>query len=456
MVKITRKTERLIWLLSLVILAAFFTTVYVDRIVKANDEIYEHAKTFNQILGIIKNDYVDEMEGKTLMYGAIDGMLKSLNDPYTRFMRPKDFKEMKEETTGKFGGIGIYITIRDEQLMVQSPIPDTPAAKAGLKAYDHIVRIDGSSTKGITIEEAMNKLRGDPGSKVKVSILRQGVTEPIDFTITRDVIKIQSVVTKKMEDKNLAYIRIRQFGEETSTDLEKMMKDYEKQKVKGLILDLRGNPGGLLTAAWKVSDLFLTKGMIVYTKGRIPESMQEFTADSIDYMSETPVVVLVDNGSASASEIVTGALKDNKRATIVGEKTFGKGVVQTVRPLSQDTALSFTTAKYYTPSGVCIHGIGIQPDVEVKVPVLTEDQLKAIRKLFDGKHIDAFLKQTPAPSKADLESFQTQLKAKEINLDADTIRKLVRAEMNRDKDMVYDLDEDIQLQKAVEILTTKR
>jgi carboxyl-terminal processing protease len=455
MVKITRKTERLIWLLSMVILVAFFTTVYLERIVKANDEIYEHVKTFNQILGIIKNDYVDELDGKTLMYGAIDGMLKSLNDPYTRFMRPKDFKEMKEETSGKFGGIGIYITIRDEQLMVQSPIPDTPAAKAGLKAYDYIVRIDGASTKGITIEEAMNKLRGEPGSKVKVSILRQGVTDPIDFTITRDVIKIQSVVTKKMEDKNLAYIRIRQFGEETASDLEKMLKEYEKQKVKGLILDLRGNPGGLLTAAWKVSDLFLTKGMIVSTRGRIPESMQEFTADSIDYLSGTPMVVLVDNGSASASEIVTGALKDNKRATIVGEKTFGKGVVQTVRPLSQDTALSFTTAKYYTPSGVCIHGIGIQPDVEVKVPVLTEEQLKAIRKLFDGKYIDAFLKQVPAPTKADLENFQVQLKAKEISLDADTLRKLVRAEMNRDKDLVYDLEEDIQLQKAVEILASK-
>ncbi len=456
MIRITRKTERLIWLFTIVIIIAFSTTVYFDRVAKANDEIYEHVKTFNTILSIIKNEYVDESEGKTLMYGAIDGMLKSLNDPYTRYMRPKDFKEMKEETTGKFGGIGIYITIRDDQLMVQSPIPDTPAARAGLKAYDRIIRIDGNATKGITIEDAMNKLRGSVGTKVKVTVTRESVSEPIDFSITRDEIKIQSVVTKKIEEKNLAYIRIRQFGEETAMDLEKMLKDYEKQKVAGLILDLRGNPGGLLTAAWKVSDLFLNKGLIVYTKGRIPESIQEFNASSIEYIPNTPMVILVDNGSASASEIVTGALKDNKRATIVGEKTFGKGVVQTVKPLSKDTALSYTTAKYYTPSGVCIHGIGIQPDIEVKMPALTEDQLKAIKKLYDAKLIEGFAKLHPAPTKEDLSGFHLQVKEKGIELDADTLRKLVRLEVNRDKDLVYDLEEDIQLQKAVEVLTTRK
>ncbi len=456
MIMISRKTERLMWVLVIVLVIAFSGTLYYNRVAKAEDELYEYLKTYNQILSIIKNEYVDVTEGKNLVYGSIDGMLKTLNDPYTRFMRPKDFKEMQEETTGKFGGLGIYITIRDDQLMVQSPIPDTPASRAGLKPYDHIVKIDGTATKGISIEDAMNKLRGPIGTKVKVTVVRQGLKEPLDFTMVRDEIKIKSVVSQKMDDKNLGYIRIKQFGEETAPDLEKFLKEYEKQKIAGLILDLRGNPGGLLTAAEKVSDLFLENGMIVSTKGRIPESIMEYKADSIDYLHGIPIVILVDSGSASASEIVTGALKDNKRATIVGEKTFGKGVVQTVKPLSKDTAISFTTAKYYTPSGVCIHGVGIQPDIEVKIPVLTEDQLKAIKLIFDGKLVETFVKTRPAPGKEDIIGFQKELKEKKIDLDYDTLRRLVKIEVNRDKEIIYDIEDDPQLKKAVDVLIMKK
>jgi carboxyl-terminal processing protease len=438
------------------------------------EDIFGKLSIFNQCLNFVRERAVPRQDDEKLIYAAIDGMVWQLRitnpanpegdpDPFTHFLRPRDFKDLQVETTGKFGGLGIYITIRDDKLMVQSPIPDTPASRAGLKAYDWIQKIDGESTKGLVIEDAMGKLRGVPGTRVTVSIMRDGFADPVDYTLVREVIKIESVVAKVMDPGNYGYIRIKQFGETTASDLENVLKDYSSRNLDGLILDLRGNPGGLLVAAWKIADMFLTSGLVVYTKGRTRESDQEFPADAFEYLGGMPMVVLVDRGSASASEIVTGALKDDKRATVVGERTFGKGIVQTVKQLDEGTAVSFTTAKYYTPSGVCIHGIGIEPNIEVKAPALTDEQVKSIQKVLDGRFVENFvradpelLKRDPAAVAEKVRGLQDEIRAKGIEIDASLLARLVKIEAYRSDEFVYDLDTDVQLQRAVQFLKEKK
>jgi len=453
---ISRKKERLIWIIVVALAIAISFTGYFSYKVKADSDLYKNLRIFNQILSYIKTEYVTKEDSEKLINGAIDGMLKTLNDPYTRYMRKDAYKEMEVTTKGKFGGLGIYITIRDKQLTIISPIPDTPAYKAGLKAYDKIVKIGDKSTADMSINDAVNLMRGKVGTKVTISIMRKGLKKPVDYTLTRDIIKIKSVVGKKMDEANLGYVRIKQFGEDTATDLRDYLKKFETDKVQGVILDLRGNPGGLLIAADKVADLFLDQGLIVYTKGRIKENDMKFTASPIDYCHNLPVVILVNGGSASASEIVTGALKDNKRAVVIGEKTFGKGIVQTVKPITKNSALSFTTAKYYTPSGVCIHGIGIQPDIEVKVPELSEEEIQTIQKIFKNKYIENFVKTHPAYTKKDVEQLQTDLKDKKLPLNFKILNRLVKLEKNKDKEIIYDLEDDIQLQRAVDVLKTSK
>ena len=326
-----------------------------SRVSAALDKnIYKNLKTFNEILRMVEKNYVEEMDSKTLIDGAINGMMKSL-DPHSSYMTADMYKELEVETRGSFGGIGIEITIRKDVLTVVSPIEDTPAFQAGVKAGDQIVRIDGKSTKDITIMDAVKKLRGLKDSKVTITIMRENMPKPKDIVLTRGIIKIRSIKSKIFDD-NIGYIRIASFQEKTVDDLKKTIEEVNGKvhTPKGLILDLRNNPGGLLNQAVAVSDVFMKSGVIVTTKGRVKSMETVSMARDDGYEPTCPIVVLVNEGSASAAEILSGALQDNGKALIVGTQKFGKGSVQTVIPLEDGSALKLTTAKYYTPKGLSL------------------------------------------------------------------------------------------------------
>jgi carboxyl-terminal processing protease len=334
--------------------------------------IYKGLKTFNEVLDMVQKNYVDEVESSTLIQGAINGMVKSL-DPHSAFMTPDLYKELEVETQGAFGGIGIEITILKDVLTIVSPIEDTPAFVAGLKSGDQILRIDGKSTKDITIMEAVKKLRGPKDTKVTVTIMREKMPAPKDIVLTRAIIQIKSVKVKYFDD--IGYIRIAAFQERTADDLNKALKDIGKKlnPMKGLVLDLRNDPGGLLNQAIEVSDVFLKSGTIVSTRGRTKNMETKATAKDNGNELTCPIVVLVNEGTASAAEIVAGALQDNGRALIMGTQTFGKASVQTVIPLEDGSALKLTTARYYTPKGRSIQAEGIKPDIIVKYMKPKED-----------------------------------------------------------------------------------
>jgi carboxyl-terminal processing protease len=328
---------------------------------------YEQLRLFTEVLSIVQNQYVDETQPKELIYSAIKGTLRGL-DPHSSFLEPESYKEMQVETSGSFGGLGIEITLRDDILTVVSPIDGTPAHKAGLQPGDRIVKIDGLSTKDMQLTDAVKRMRGKPGTKVTISVAREGWSEPHDFSIVREQIRIQSVRNHDLEG-GIAYIKLRQFQEQTANDLESALEKITKNGMKALILDLRNNPGGLLTAAVEVSEKFIEDGkLVVYTEGRIRNQNMRFSAHSKQPHTELPMVILVNQGSASASEIVAGALQDHGRAVVVGNQTFGKGSVQTIIPLSDGSGLRLTTAKYFTPKGRQIHGKGLAPDIIVEMP----------------------------------------------------------------------------------------
>lgn len=330
---------------------------------KGPQDPYEALKLFSQVLELVEDNYVKPVTTKELVYGAIKGMLSNL-DPHSSFLTPDDYKELQIETKGSFTGIGIEITIKDGFLTVVAPIEGTPAWKAGLKSGDRIIKINGKSTKGMNLIQAVKLLRGPKGTKVTITIFREGFKAPKDITLVRDVIPIKSVRYRMLEPK-YGYVRISSFQEKTVSELRTALADLEKHHLKGLILDLRNNPGGLLDAAVGVADEFLDQGLIVYTKGRRKDQNFKFEAHPNTRKHAYPLVVLVNAGSASASEIVAGALQDNHRAVIVGTRTFGKGSVQTIIPLPDGSAVRLTTAQYFTPSGRSIQAEGIEPDVEI-------------------------------------------------------------------------------------------
>jgi carboxyl-terminal processing protease len=330
------------------------------------DDLYKEMELFSDAVSIIRTDYTEEKKSKELIYGALKGMLASL-DPYSQFMDPDTYNEMKVETEGEFGGIGIEITLKDDLLTIISPIDDTPAYKAGLKAGDKIVKIDGSVTKDLTLIDAVKKLRGKPGTDVNIIILRESEKKLLEFTITRAVIKIASIKKAEILEPGIGYIRLSEFQENTPKDLSEALKKLEAENLKGLVIDLRNNPGGLLDVAVDVGGKFIQEGkVIVSTKGRVEAQNLEFKSRNKNNHLDYPMVVLVNGGSASASEIVAGALQDYKRALVIGTKTFGKGSVQTVVPMSDGSAIRLTTSKYFTPKGRSIHGEGIIPDIIVE------------------------------------------------------------------------------------------
>jgi carboxyl-terminal processing protease len=334
----------------------------------------EELRTFAEVMDRIKAAYVEPVDDKTLLENAIKGMLSNL-DPHSAYLEPEAFAELQESTSGEFGGLGIEVGTEDGFIKVVSPIDDTPASKAGIQPGDLIVKIDGQPTKGLSLMEAVDKMRGKAGSKINLTLVREG-GRPFDVELTRAVIKVKSVKSQLLED-GYGLIRITQFqvntGEEVGKALAKLRKDNGK-KLRGLVLDLRNNPGGVLQAAVEVSDHFLKKGLIVYTEGRIANSELRFNADPADASEGVPLVVLINGGSASASEIVAGALQDHKRGVLMGTDSFGKGSVQTVLPLNNDRALKLTTALYFTPNGRSIQAQGIVPDIEVARAKLTREE----------------------------------------------------------------------------------
>lgn len=346
-------------------------------------ETYEELKTFSDVLNQIQRHYVDETKPKDLIQGAIRGMLSTL-DPHSAYMTPEMYKEMQVETRGEFGGVGIQIGVKDNRLAVIAPIEGTPAYRAGIKAGDFIVKVNDETTKDLTLMDAVQKMRGPKGTKVNLTIQRDGAADPLVFTLVRDTIKIESVKSKVID--NLGYVRLTQFQEATGKDLSRAIRQFRDQKVQGTILDLRNNPGGLLTAAVDVSEQFLPGGkLVVYTKSREGKK-DEWVSKSRDQMEDLPMIVLVNEGSASASEIVAGALQDWGRAVIIGTTSFGKGSVQTILPLGDGSGLRLTTAKYYTPKGRSIQSTGITPDIVVKLtPAAPAKEAKAGEKDADAK-----------------------------------------------------------------------
>jgi carboxyl-terminal processing protease len=327
---------------------------------------YESLEVFTNILSIVKKNYVEDVETKNLVNGAINGMLNAL-DPHSAYLTPELYKDLQMDTQGRFGGLGIEITVKGGFLTVVSPIEDTPAAKAGIKPGDQIFKIEEEFTKDMSLVEAVKRMRGPKGTKITISIKREGVPELVNFTLVRDTIRVQSVRSRALE-QGYGYVRLAQFQERSDRDLQRALEKLaaEKGGLKGLVLDLRNNPGGLLTQAVRVADLFLDSGLIVYTDGRIESQKQKYTAQKDGSWMDFPIVVLVNGGSASASEIVAGALQDHKRAVVLGTKTFGKGSVQTILPLDDNSALRLTTARYFTPKGRSIQAQGIVPDIIVE------------------------------------------------------------------------------------------
>jgi len=321
-------------------------------------------RNFSDIFARIKTDYVEDVDDKTLLENAIRGMLTGL-DPHSTYLNPDEYKELKIGTTGKFGGLGIQVGMEDGFVKVISPIDDTPAYRAGLEAGDLIIRLNEKSVKGMTLNDAVKIMRGDPGTDITLTVIREGADRPLPFTVTRDIISVKSVKSRILEP-DYGYIRISNFQSKTARDLVSeisKLKKENKNELKGLVLDLRNNPGGVLSAAADVSDAFINDGKLVYTKGRINNSEFEFNAKPGDIMNGLPLVVLINGGSASASEIVAGALQDHKRAIVMGSKSFGKGSVQTIQELRSGGAVKITTARYFTPSGRSIQGEGITPDI---------------------------------------------------------------------------------------------
>jgi len=437
------------WKLWLAVIAAviFWTigTGFDRQLAAENEETYEGLKLFSEVIELIQKNYVDEVDSKELIEKAVQGMVRSL-DPHSALLPPEAFEDLSIDTKGEFSGIGIHITMRDGFVTVISPIEGTPAYDAGIQAMDRIVRVDD---KEVTeLREAVNMMRGPKGSSVKVTIMREGVADPIEFNLVRDVIPIESVRASKLKP-GYAYIRLTNFNSNTVDDLKAALKEIESgpQPLKGLILDLRDNGGGLLDQSIKVADLFLDKGVILSIKGRQPGNVKEFSATPNDVVRDYPIVILINGGSASASEIVVGALQDHHRALVLGTTTFGKGSVQTVETLREGYGLKLTIARYYTPSGRSIQAKGIEPDIVVRKRFLDESELQneedaRLKEKDLRNHLEAFPQE-------ELESPPEKQSDPEDELQQQRLLEMQHGPLTPEK-----LRLDYQVQRALEILVS--
>jgi carboxyl-terminal processing protease len=415
-------------LLAAVFFVGFLAGAQGDKVVKnaEGQEAYEYLKTYSDVIDIVKKNYVDNVKERDLIYAAIKGMVESL-DPHSSFLTPEMYKDMQTETKGQFGGIGIEITVKDGFPTVITAIEDTPAFKAGLKSADVIVKIDSKPTKNMSLVDVVKLIRGQKGKTVTLTVMRQGFSLPKDFQVTREVIMVKSIKYRMIDDR-YGYIRLTQFQERTAKDLDNAIRELQKTAkggLKGILLDLRNNPGGLLDQAVDVSDKFISDGLITYIEGRKPEQKAKFPAHkrSDDYIG--PLVVLVNEGSASGSEIVAGALQDSKRAVIVGMKTFGKGSVQTIMPLGDGSAVRLTTARYYTPSGRSIQADGINPDIVIENDYTKRkgEKFTAVKEKDLDKHLEGAKKiEESKPEESKPEDPETSLNPDPAKADGDDLQ----------------------------------
>jgi len=400
----------------------------------------EELRAFTEVFGRVKSDYVEPVEDKDLLEHAIKGMLSGL-DPHSAYLNSEECKEMRIGTDGKFGGLGIEVSMENGFVKVISPIDDTPAQRAGVQSGDVIVRLDDTPVKGMTLNEAVKIMRGEPGTDILLTVIREGEEGPLKITITRDIIRIKSVRGRTL-DPGYGYIRISQFQSATGTSMRKQLSELKKEnggELKGLVLDLRNNPGGVLNASVSVADAFVSKGKIVYTEGRVKDSLLTFNASPNDLLKGAPIVVLVNGGSASASEIVAGALQDHHRAIIMGTKTFGKGSVQTIMPMNNGAALKITTARYFTPSGRSIQAEGIEPDINVEqleVSKKGDAKLQGLREADLRDHLENGNGEDP--DKADAKNKEK--------------KKVGKTDEKEDIKQDYQLNEALNLLKGVNIV----
>ena len=418
---------------------------------------FDELRTFTEIFGRIKKDYVEPVSDKKLLEDAIRGMLTGL-DPHSTYLDQEQYNELKVGTTGQFGGLGIEVTMENGFVKVVSPIDDTPAQRAGIRAGDMIIRLDEKPVKGMTLTEAVKIMRGEPGSEITLTIVREGADAPLKFTLTRDVIRVQSVKSRMLEP-GYGYVRVSSFQAKTGQalrDAVAQLKKQSKDDLKGIVLDLRNNPGGVLNAAVDVSDAFLESGLIVYTEGRLQDSEMKFSASPDDILDGAPIVVLINSGSASASEIVAGALQDHRRAVVIGEKSFGKGSVQTILPTSNGGAVKLTTARYYTPSGRSIQAEGIEPDIRLaryKLQSMEAPAFTPVKEADLSRHLQNGHGKDNKDKRNEDEKKSLEQIEREIDKDLDN-ENISDEDIDGVKD--YHLHEALNLLKGISIMSMAR
>lgn len=454
------KRERFLWI-GLTSILLFLLIFPFERIKAFSKDAEKFLQVFHEVISYMESDYVDSFEERKIFIGAIRGALNSLNDPPTRFLDENEFKELQDETRGAFGGLGVEVTYSDGSILIVAPIDDTPAKRAGLMPQDRIIEINGTPTKNMTMTDAIKIMRGEVGTNVTIKIKRPTEKDPFTLTLTRELIQMHYVKTEFMEKERIGYLRLSQFmgAENTTKEFKEAMDNFMKKNAKGLIIDLRMNPGGLLNLAIDFSDLFLPKDVdIVSVKGRGGKLLKVFkTTDNPNKILDIPIVVMIDEGSASASEILAGALKDHKRAVILGKQSFGKGSVQNIYSLSHKTGLALTVQKYFTPSGESIHKKGIKPDVVVLPMNPSSDEKTVLEKITKEDLVASFVKKNQGYNKKNSKLFQEYLAQKKYKL-SDKIAKFILKRENNlgKKSPVYDVEFDPQLEKAIEVLTKSK
>jgi len=450
--------ERTLWIVVTAFLAAVILLLsFAPRVLAGNQEAETQRLLgmFVEVFRFVQENYVEEekVDPDNLVEGALRGMFEALDDPHSAYLSPEEMRDLDDTTTGRFGGVGLIISKIDRGVEVVSPIEGTPAYRAGVNAGDLIVAVDGESVVDMNIDEVLSVLRGEPGSSVTMTILR-GKNLRFDVRVVRDMIEVPTVREDMIPDE-IAYLRIIQFTPLTTDRVEDAILDFEDRGYNSMIIDLRSNPGGLLSSVIDVADFFLSKGPIVSTRSRVASENHVFYASSRKTIvaPDLPIVVLIDRGSASASEILAGALKDTGRATIMGEKSYGKGSVQQIKRAG-DAGFRLTMSRYYTPLGKNIDKIGISPDIPVQEPEFSEEEEQALSRIIDEELIKDFLTRYPNPTEQDISSFERELENKNIQLNDRYIRRLVRNELNRTNNNppVYDLEFDLVLREAVNYL----
>jgi len=446
--------ERRLHLIIIAFLIGMFAGINLSNSLSANEPAHRYLDYFHQVYHYIISDYVDEVGNKEIFYGAIRGMMKALHDPYSRFLDENDFNEFKEDITGDFVGVGIEISARDGEIVLISPIEDSPAAKAGIKEGDVIEKVNDVSIKNKSVPDIVKMIRGRSDTTVKMQVRREGFDEPLELTLKRAVIHTSSVAYDMIENSDIGYLRIKIFGDDTTREVEKALKFFTAKGVSNLIVDLRGNPGGKLDDAIQISDFFLEKGKtIVTTKGRKGSGNITEAKSTSDPIYRGKVIVLVNKGSASASEILAGAIKDNNRGKLLGERTFGKGVVQRLFNLTDVIGITLTVAKYYTPSGVSIHGTGILPDIQVSSQIIPEADKKNVNIIVRDKIPELFVKTNRQYNEETKRKFQALLQERNLPVSEASANYILMTEIARyTKRPLYNLEFDTQLKEALKAI----